>query len=442
METKYTYDNEGRIILKLEIDGFDNPIKETRYKYEEKNEYKYVYKRVISKYNIKDSYFQIYKYDDNRELVSCMIKDVYNRKVYEFKNSTIIINDYYDNSIITAILSNDKILKLTKYRIVDNKQYNLITFNSEKNGEFKFIDYDKFNRIKSIHIFYKCDYLMGINKTILENPINYINNIFLLIAGTNPIKYYFIKILYTYEKNTNKIKTKKICTQKNDCNTVFEYNNGNIISFKSKCNNTLLIGTIDININNTNSIYEINTLECDISIIESVESYNLHLVYENDILVEVYDNNVKNKNEYNNKLNTLLTIPEIQYFSNIINSLDYCDNYIIPEVELMDSFISKEYDNYSKAKKDYISFTKDNYTFKSSGNVLNIYITSINDNIKTIEVFKVLFDIRNFDVINFNNNSIESYIENTKEDIISNYILEYKLLPNNKEILINREEIK
>ena len=374
-----------------------------------------------------------------------MIKDVYNRKVYEFKNSTIIINDYYDNSIITAVLSNDKILKLTKYRIVNNKQYNLITFNSEKNGEFKFIDYDKFNRIKSIHIFYKCDYLMGINKTILENPINHINNIFSFIAGTNPIKYYFIKILYTYEKNTNKIKTKKICTRKNDCNTVFEYNDGNIISFKSKCRNNLLIGTIDININNTNSIYEINTLECDISIIESVESYNLHLVYENDILVEVYDNNVKNKNEYNNKLNTLLTIPEIQYFSKLKNTLEYCDNNIIISLlDRMQSFIRKEYDTYGEARNDYISFTEDNYTFKSSGNVLTIYKTSIDNDIKTIEVFKVLFDIRNFDIRKFDKDSIEYYIKNIikEEKILSNYILKYKLLHNNKEILINREELK
>ena len=81
METKYTYDDKGRIILEIDIDDKNNLIKETRYKYEEKNGYKYIYKRVISKYNIEDSYFQIYKYD-NGELISCMIKDVYNRKVY------------------------------------------------------------------------------------------------------------------------------------------------------------------------------------------------------------------------------------------------------------------------------------------------------------------------------------------------------------------------
>lgn len=34
METKYAYDDEGRIILKLEIDDKNTLIKETRYKYE------------------------------------------------------------------------------------------------------------------------------------------------------------------------------------------------------------------------------------------------------------------------------------------------------------------------------------------------------------------------------------------------------------------------
>lgn len=445
METKYAYDDEGRIILKLEIDDFDNPIKETRYKYEEKNGYKYVYKRVISKYNIEDSYFQIYKYDNDDEIVSIMIKDVYNRKVYEFKDSAIWINDYYDNTITTAVLDNYKISKLTKYTIIDNKQYDLITFNSEKNDELKFIEYDIFNRIKSMRIFYECDYLMVINKTtILQNPINHLNNIFLLILDTDLNDYGFIKILYTYEKNTNKIKTKNICTSRHDCNTVFEYNDGTITSFKAKANNDLLIGTIDMNINTTNSIYEVDTLECDISIIEQYSlhtSYNLHLVYENDILVEVYDNNVKNKNEYNNKLNSLLTIPEIQHFSNIINSLEYCHNYIIVRelLDITESFISKRYSIYNKAENDYISFTKDNYTLKSSGNVLTICKTAINDDIKTIEIFKVLFDIRKFN----NNSSIDSYIKNIKEEnIISNYIIKYKLLPNNKEILINIEKIK
>ena len=449
METKYTYDDEGRIILEIDIDSKNTIIKETRYKYEENNGYKYIYKRVISKYNINDSYFQIYKYD-NDELISCMIKDVYNRKVYEFKDSNILINDYNNNTITTAVLDNYKISKLTKYRIIDNKKYDLITFDSERNDEFKSINYDEFNRIESMRIFYECDYLTVINKTtILQNPINHLNNIFLLIPDTDFNNYGFIKILYTYEKNTNKIKTKQICTQKNDCNTVFEYNDGKITSFKAKANNNLLIGTIDTNINNTNSIYSINRLECDVSIIEEYHlhtSHNLHLVYENDILVEVYDNNVKNKNEYNNKLDSLFTIPEIQHFSNIINSLEYCHNYIIVRqlLDITESFIRKRYTTYNKVENSYISFTKDNYTLKSSGNVLNIYKTSINNDIKTIEVFKVLFNIRKFDIRKFNNNySIESYIENLKEeDIISKYILKYKLLPDNKQILINREEIK
>ena len=109
----------------------------------------------------------------------------------------------------------------------------------------------------------------------------------------------------------------------------------------------------------------------------------------------------------------------------------------------MISFIYKEYNTYNKVKNDYISFTKDNYTLKSSGNVLTICKTSIDNDIKTIEVFKVLFNIRKFDIRKFNNNySIESYIENLKEeDIISKYILKYKLLTNNKEVLINREEL-
>ena len=438
METKSNYDDKGRIILEIEIDGFDNLSKETRYKYEEKNGYKYVYKRVISKYNIEDSYFQIYKYD-NGELISCMIKDVYNRKVYEFKDSNIIINDYHDNTVTTAVLEDDKILKLTKYTIIDNEKYNLITFNSEKNDVFKYIEYDIFNRIDCIRIFYNCNYLMGISKTMLENPINHINNIFLFIVDTDLNDDDFIKILYTYEKNTNKIKRKNIYTTIDDYNTVFEYNDEKITSFKAKANNNLLIGTIDTNINNTNSIYSINRLECDVSIIEEDILYNLHLVYENDILVKMYDNNVKNKNEYNNKINSLFTIPEIQYFSNLINSLEYCDNYIIIGIlDRMISFIYKEYNTYNKVKNDYISFTKDNYTLKSSGNVLNIYKTFINDDIKTIEVFKVLFNIRKFN----NNYSIESYIENLKEeDIISKYILKYKLLTNNKEVLINREEL-
>ena len=118
METKSNYDDKGRIILEIDIDGFDNLSKETRYKYEEKNGYKYVYKRVISKYNIEDSYFQIYKYY-NDEIVSCMIKDVYNRKIYEFKDSNILINDYHNNTVITAVLDNYKISKLNKYIIID-----------------------------------------------------------------------------------------------------------------------------------------------------------------------------------------------------------------------------------------------------------------------------------------------------------------------------------
>lgn len=371
-----------------------------------------------------------------------MIKDVYNRKVYEFKDSTIWINDYYDNTITTAVLDNYKISKLTKYTIIDNKKYDLITFNSEKNDEFKFIGYDKFNRIKSMRIFYECDYLMVINKTtILQNPINHLNNIFSLILDTDLDYYSFIKISYTYEKNTNKIKTKNICLSRYNCNTVFEYNDGTITSFKAKANNNLLIGTIDININSKKSIYEINTLECDISIIEQYSLHNLHLVYENDILVEAYDNNVKNKNEYNNELNSLFTIPEIQHFSNIINSLEYCHNYVIVRqlLDITDSFTSKEYEDYSEAENDYISFTKDNYTLKSNGNVLTICKTSIDNDIKTIEVFKVLFNIKKFN----KDSSIESYIEKLKEeDIISNYILKYKLLPDNKEILINREDLK
>ena len=444
METKYTYDDEGRIILEIDIDDKNTLIKETRYKYEEKNGYKYVYKRVISKYNIEDSYFQIYKYD-NGELISCMIKDVYNRKVYEFKDSNILINDYNNNTVTTAVLDKYKIVKLTKYKIVDNKQYDLITFNSKKNDELKFINYDEFNRIKSMRILYECDYLMVINKTtILQNPINHLNTIFLSIFDIDLNEYGFIEILYTYEKNTNKIKTKNICLSKYNCNTVFEYNDGKITNFKVKANNDLLIGTIDMNINNTNSIYEVDNLECDISIIEHYSlhtSHNLHLVYENDILVEVYDNNVKNKNEYNNKLNSLFNIPEIQHFSNIINSLEYCHNYVIVRqlLDITESFISKRYTTYNKVENSYISFTKDNYTLKSSGNVLTICKTSIDNDIKTIEVFKVLFNIRKFN----KDSSIESYIKKLKEEnIISNYILKYKLLPNNKEILINREEVK
>ena len=444
METKSNYDDKGRIILEIDIDDKNTLIKETRYKYEEKNGYKYIYKRVICRYNIEDSYFQIYKYDDNRELVLCMIKDVYNRKVYEFKDSTIIINDYYDNTITTAVLDNYKISKLTKYKIIDNKKYDLITFDSEKNDVFKFIEYDIFNRIKSIRIFDECNYLMGINETILENPINHINNIFLLIHDSDLNDYDFTKISYTYEKNTNKIKTKNIYTTIDDYNTVFEYNDEKITSFKANARDNVLICNIDENINNTNSIYSINRLECDVSIIEEDILYNLHLVYENDILVKMYDNNVKNKNEYNNKLNSLFTIPEIQYFSNLINSLEYCDNYIIIGIlDRMISFIYKDYYNYNKVENNYISFTKDNYTLKSNGNVLTIYKTFINDNIKTIEVFKVLFDIINFDIRKFNNNSsIDSYIKNLKEEnILSNYILKYKLLTNNKEVLINREEL-
>ncbi len=442
METKYNYDDKGRIILEIDIDDTNTLIKETRYKYEENNGYKYIYKRVISKYNINDSYFQIYKYDNDNELVSCMIKDVYNRKVYEFKDSNILINDYHNNVVITAVLSNDKILKLTKYKIADNKQYNLITFNGEKNDVFKLIEYDIFNRIKSIHIFHGYNYLIAITKSILQNPINHINNIFSLTIDTDSNDYDFIKILYTYEKNTNKIKRKTIFSPTNYYKTVFEYNDGTITSFKAKGVHNVVICTIDININNTNSIYEINRLECDISIIEQYDSYtshNLHLVYENDILVEVYDNNIKNKNEYNNKLNTLFTTPEITHFSDIINLLEYCDNIIKTNADMVYSFIYKEYNTFNKAENDYISFTKDNYTLKSSGNVLTICKTSIDNDIKTIEVFKVLFNIRKFN----KDSSIESYIKKLKEeDILSNYILKYKLLPNNKEILLNREEVK
>ena len=442
METKYTYDDKGRIILEIDIDDKNTLIKETRYKYEENNGYKYVYKRIISKYNINDSYFQIYKYDNYNELVSCMIKDVYNRKIYEFKDSNILINDYNNNTVTTAVLSNDKILKLTKYKIADNKQYILITFTSEKNGVFKLIEYDIFNRIKSIHIFHDYNYLIAINKSILQNPINHINNIFSLTIDSDLNDYDFTKISYTYEKNTNKIKRKTIFSSTNYYKTVFEYNDGTITSFKAKGVHNVVICTIDININNTNSIYEINRLECDISIIEQYHlyiSHNLHLVYENDILVEVYDNNVKNKNEYNNKLNTLFTKPEIKHFSDIINLLEHCDNIIKTNADMVYSFTYKEYNTFNKAENDYISFTKDNYTLKSSGNVLTICKTSIDNDIKTIEVFKVLFDIRKFN----KDSSIESYIKKLKEeDILSKYILKYKLLPNNKEILINREEIK
>ena len=450
METKYTYDDKGRIILEIDLDAKNNLIKETRYKYEEKNGYKYIYKRVISKYNIEDSYFQIYKYydDDNDNLVSCIIKDVYNRKVYEFKNSTIIINDYYDNTVTTAVLDKYKlkILNLIKYKIIDNKQYTLITFTSEKNGVFKFIEYDELNRINCIRIFNNCNYLMSINKIMLENFNKHINNTILVLVNTNLAEDDFIKIVYTYEKNTNKIKKEKIYLPIDDCNTVFEYNDEKMTTFKANLRDYILIGTIDMNINNTNSIYSINRLECDISIIESVESYNLHLVYENDILVEIYDNNVKYKNDYKNKINSLFSIPEIQYFSKLKNALEYCDNnnIIISLLDRMQSFIRKEYDTYGEARNDYISFTEDNYTFKSSGNVLSIYKTYIDNDIKTIEVFKVLFDIRNFDIRKFDKDSIESYIKNIikEEKILSNYILKYKLLHNNKQILINREELK
>ena len=342
-----------------------------------------------------------------------------------------------------------KILNLIKYKIIDNKQYNLITFTSEKKGVFKFIEYDELNRINCIRIFNNCNYLMSINKIMLENFNKHINNTILVLVNTNLAEDDFIKIVYTYEKNTNKIKKEKIYLPIDDCNTVFEYNDEKITNFKVKANNDLLIGTIDMNINNTNSIYEVDNLECDISIIEHYSlhtSHNLHLVYENDILVEVYDNNVKNKNEYNNKLNSLFNIPEIQHFSNIINSLEYCHNYVIVRqlLDITESFISKRYTTYNKVENSYISFTKDNYTLKSSGNVLTICKTSIDNDIKTIEVFKVLFDIRNFDIRKFDKDSIESYIKNIikEEKILSNYILKYKLLHNNKQILINREELK